>query len=409
MKTKIQRDFDSISNNRIELAAMPQEHLNELPVKALLTLLRGCGITRSEDETPLGKLKRPELLTLANRVAEDARRTENISDPQRIAAELSDISNERIAQLYEVCAQKVSEDTCDPGAVALWLVSTVNGMKYTDNRGVRQSYSPTTVNRFVRGIGIRLERATRSKREISPVEYQRAAAMLSDIRNLTRHIEEQRVQYQSVRGDVEAEAVVTVRVERLYAWARLVLDGIDTGNDSPEYVSEHWLNATVSLLVLTGRRTGEIFTEGCELSNPGVHTLTLHGQLKRRGSMAVDNQPYPFHALGSPEKCLNLYRWLRRNGKVSPTPEKAHNRFSRPVNERADRVIEQRVEVVEDPGQLFKTHYTKAHIFRALYALKVIEEFCPSNMAPNHFAKRQLGETSVGAVDSYLRKLRLAH
>lgn len=169
----------------------------------------------------------------------------------------------------------------------------------------------------------------------------------------------------SQKKDERSEKASQIRTINLVAWA----DNLLTNIESPDLKANAWIDVTVAVGLMTGRRMSEIVTKGDAFeateSDPSAsgQYLMFKKQLKSKNDEPVE--PYEIPVLCTALKILKAEKWLETNGKKYD--ESRRGTYSKSISDamsKYDSII-QYVEREERDGKVQKLHF---HSLRKIYA-----------------------------------------
>lgn len=182
-------------------------------------------------------------------------------------------------------------------------------------------------------------------------------------------------------------------------YARAVLWAEGVIHSMPSLVARDWKKVVVALLILTGRRQAEIMcTANFEYVDDS--TLWFTGQMKERDEKAGRFKIPLLRPLAS--EIVDAHRVLTFDwGKHEDDPKRAHNNYSRYINETSAEIFGRYVDVLEAG---YESDKSNAHKFRAFYAVSCVTGKGITDSSKSFaYAAMILGEKSIKASDVYLR------
>lgn len=183
-----------------------------------------------------------------------------------------------------------------------------------------------------------------------------------------------------------------------------------------KYQKYAWKDIVCSLMLVTGRRQGEILQSG-SFSIVDEYHVEFSGQLKKQGD--VKDKPYIIPTLVPAQLVINGMKWLQDFGKRNcKTPREAHKRFSKEVSTSSKQFISQYCKLLTgewfyvDKNDGKQKDRKVSHLFRHIYGQVCYLLHCNDTEYINHYLTKIYGHNSdetgtSTASQNYLSKVKI--
>lgn len=402
--------FQSIDIKRLEYSTLTKEDLDGRTIKQLRNMAAEVStgrIVRNEKTIPISSARKDELVNAIWLACDDKRKisqlateltTEQIEKIAQVAKETNDLYQTDEGSLAEKVWKELREYT-----ISLWDADKqmwrmhdgrLNNIVFSlaNNLNSRGLHPETVLNKKTHVLKtirpmLELEANTASYQQLKDV-FELFSKMLHQSYTAVAKAKHKRL------ADVlneRKDSVCEVEVFELYQWARRVLS-----QDFSVLKKTAWLDITIALMLVTGRRQSEILaTASFEQIDGRSDVVNFSGQLKTKepeGRFKVFEIP----VLASPSQVVAALDWLTGMGKREQDPAKAHKRFSKEVGGHC-KIVNQYLKVVFVPEGK-DSIYLKGHLCRQIYAQVCGEVLTPRGMKLHNYISDILGH---GATDNH--------
>lgn len=379
---------DQLDQNIKALGAIPEDVLSELSVAALRKRLAACRINavlRDDQPIALSSARKSELIEAVHRLTHKDKVIHTLV-PDLNPEELESILEES-ESLDELAERKL-------GTLAKELFEDLRA--YTQSRWDAESQTWKAPDSTPANLGFRLTNYLAKARLAATTALRYRSKVSSQMKEwLSQHssewyasaLNEDFGRFQnSVRVQMKTEAdekhsndstqlskrqsaKAIVDVSDLTRWAHKTLSEL-----TDETPKTHWLDVSVALGLVTGRRSSETHATA-SFEVVGDHRVAFTGQLKNKGRTAEfysENPSYEIPTLVEASLVVKGLEWLATKGKRVDDPEVAHKRYSKELNQHCKVLDREYIKTVEgEPCPL------KYHGLRQLYALCCLKSFKP--------------------------------
>lgn len=179
-----------------------------------------------------------------------------------------------------------------------------------------------------------------------------------------------------------------INIDEMIFKAYETLENLD--EESPKTM---WKDVGISLGLVTGRRLSEVYATA-KFETKDDNEVEFWGQLKTKGKSAEhyeENPSYVIPTLIPANLVVKGLKWLDDNGKRADNQHKAHNNYSKYVNQHIKREWGNLIKVLE--GSFEPTKKLTFHDLRQLYAVACCTVFKPSSLNPDKYKAMLMGHS----------------
>jgi hypothetical protein len=377
-----------LDRNIKELAAIGDDLLNAMGVAFLRKRLGMCRINAVERDgelIPLKSARKSELIEAIHKLTQKDKVIHTL---------MPDLKPEDLEAIIKEADNQDELLERDLGALAEELFLQLRA--YTQSRWNAQTQTWKAPDNTPSDIGFRLTNYLSNARVVATTALRYRSHVVGQIRcwigyysgnwysdaldeDFERFLQSVKIQMKSladVKQQLDSEqlanrkfAKAIVDISDLLRWAHKTLS--DLTDETPK---THWLDVSVALGLVTGRRSSETHATAF-FEVVGDHRAVFTGQLKNKGRTAEfysENPSYEIPTLVDASLVVKGLEWLTNKGKRADDPEIAHKRYSKELNRHCKVLDQTHIKTVEG-----KHCPLKYHGLRQLYALCCIKSFKP--------------------------------
>lgn len=364
--TKIRSQYTTKTIEDLELLTVnpkSKEEPKDTSLRGLASLLGIQRVNQEDKELPIKKAKKEAIKAAIWQVLEDQRKIDAATTELKAEGENASVKEELIELALEIWRdiQQYVETLRIPnsgnyreidgrlGAISLKLVRRIETRENQDGARIES----TTVTRYVgeikKMIRDSLAVAKKGMAESTAEVTQKVADTLLgckvtytfDDRSRGKAITRQRYQpgwvdnamaehtqvknHRSNENKQErSESASVIKALNLIDWAVGFLTNLNSQTKARE-----WIDVVVAIALLTGRRMGEVVSEGSFTETDNPNHLLFSGQMKGK---TEDIAPaFEIPVLGLPSNIVKADQWLRDNNRKFPYNKRAT--FSKSISE----------------------------------------------------------------------------